>query len=887
MKVLLLLFAIVASITAESFPTRIRPNIAVCYQDLTDRYQRLPQSLDNLVALIRKVESHQDTKYWDVTMMVSTLLHRFRYDGIIDDVDGDGSSVPITSDRKETEKFKLQWQMLPGDSANFPEESLTQEEKCSLHWMLSYSRNSTMRSEEYVTRLRATAARAAPVEKTAAPTLPARTVPPTTLPVTTKPPATTKLPVPPTLQSVMLKAMKPAAPVPTTPKPVVHIEHKKPETAKDKSDEYSFYSDEDEEDEPAGDDDDDFEFSFFRKRRELDNEPSRRPLEVGVVSTSSGTVAPGIVLAGILGGLERQSVPLKDIIRDPAQIISDSSMELTIDSEWAVTLAGEIGQTALQSLSHGGNPIGPRGAWNSTSCPREYSLETTSLSRLSYAELYGGIDGLILSKRIGMLDKDFTKLSALLEMYYSERGIYGDVYRNSKVSEYRACNRLNNFNDPTKVDAAVLREQSLNAALVMYASGIPGSPTISSDNPADTIKTYVDNTVDAINSYLSDPSNVDMDFVQCQNQDEATIINEKTAATYTDLTFVVDQTTDSGEMAKQKEMIATIANVMDIQLGGSRMEVVSSKDGNPFISLDEFTNKAQLACRIHSLDIPFSERRISDVVSRMRSRIYDERKNEKRDKVSGANTRAIIFLVTSWTSNDAEKRRISDELTKLKNDRPDVHVMFTTFANPEEFRSFVVDYDRDIVSLSTDYSSVPSTIANRLAQVGARLIFPACNEKSLSLSAVESSYSYTGFINPQTVQYYRLGSENFFSSGSLSLRFKSEYGIGVFCYSTTNQQPGPGDSCRQATRPDETIEIVLNDPCPPSTTRQNCSSIYIAASSLGLLDDKPCSERNCHTPDQVKFIFTHEGMQCSGVVNLMSKMTLAAALILTDRKSVV
>ena len=32
---------------------------------------------------------------------------------------------------------------------------------------------------------------------------------------------------------------------------------------------------------------------------------------------------------------------LKDIIRDPAQIISDSSMELTIDSEWAVTLAGK------------------------------------------------------------------------------------------------------------------------------------------------------------------------------------------------------------------------------------------------------------------------------------------------------------------------------------------------------------------------------------------------------------------------------------------------------------------------------------------------------------------------------------------------------------------
>jgi len=42
--------------------------------------------------------------------------------------------------------------------------------------------------------------------------------------------------------------------------------------------------------------------------------------------------------------------------------------------------------------------------------------------------------------------------------------------------------------------------------------------------------------------------------------------------------------------------------------------------------------------------------------------------------------------------------------------------MFATFANPEEFRPFVVDYERDIVSLSTDYAGVPTVIANRLAQ---------------------------------------------------------------------------------------------------------------------------------------------------------------------------
>lgn len=817
--------------------------------------------------------------------MASTLLHRFRYDGIIDDIDNDDSNVAITIDREESDKFKLQWQLLPGQSTDFPEESLTQEEKCSLHWMLSYSRNSTLRSEEYFTRVKATAARAVPVEKTTVPvpstpkalTTRTTTQAPTTTPSTPKP----STPPPTTRPSVILKAVKPPAPVTTPPKPSHHVKHHKiDEKPKKDDEEYLFYSDEDNEEENENEDED-FDFEFFRKRRELDPEKSKRPLELGVVTTSSGTVAPGIVLAGILGGLERQSIMMKDIIKDPVQPISDSFLERTIDTEWSVTLAGDIAQTAVQSVSHKGNPIGPRGTWNSTSCPREYVLETTSKSKLTNAELYGGIDGLILARRIPELDKDYTKLSALFEMYYSAQGIYGDVYRNSKTSEYRACNRLNNFKDSTKVNPDVLREQSINAALIMYLSGITGSSSIKDEDIAETIKSYVDQTISAINSYISDPSNVDMDFTQCENQNEASTSTEKTPATYTDLTIVVDQATDSGEILRQKEMIASLTNALDIQLGGSRLEVVSSKDGNPFIGLNGYTNKAQLACSISSLDIPSDNRRISDVLSRMRSRIYDERKNEKRDKVSGANTRVILFFVTSWTSNDDEKRKINDELMKLKNERPDVYVMFATFANPEEFRPFVVDYERDIVSLSTDYAGVPTVIANRLAQIGARLGFPACGEKAMSMQAVESSYSYTGFMNPQTVQYFRLGSENFYRSGTLKLRFKSEYGIGVFCYSTTNRQPGPGDNCFQATRADETVEIVLNQPCQTSATSQNCSSIYISASSLGLLDDRPCSETNCHTPDQVKFTFTHEGMQCSGVVNMVSKMTLAVSLVLT------
>ena len=46
-----------------------------------------------------------------------------------------------------------------------------------------------------------------------------------------------------------------------------------------------------------------------------------------------------------------------------------------------------------------------------------------------------------------------------------------------------------------------------------------------------------------------------------------------------------------------------LAHALDIQSGGSRLEVVSSRDGNPFISLNDTQNKAQLACLVSDLPV--------------------------------------------------------------------------------------------------------------------------------------------------------------------------------------------------------------------------------------------------------------------------------------------
>jgi len=124
----------------------------------------------------------------------------------------------------------------------------------------------------------------------------------------------------------------------------------------------------------------------------------------------------------------------------------------------------------------------------------------------------------------------------------------------------------------------------------------------------------------------------------------------------------------------------------------------------------------------------------------------------------------------------------------------DVHIMFATLGNPEELRPFVANFDRDIIRMIqfTKYHEAAPEIAKRLATgthepnlqsidftfpyvvivsqtVGARLSYPECKDISFSSNSTEAKYMYTGLLNGHTVQYFRLGPENFYSSNELRL----------------------------------------------------------------------------------------------------------------------
>ena len=54
--------------------------------------------------------------------------------------------------------------------------------------------------------------------------------------------------------------------------------------------------------------------------------------------------------------------------------------------------------------------------------------------------------------------------------------------------------------------------------------------------------------------------------------------------------------------------------------------------------------------------------------------------------------------------------------------------------------------------------------------VGARLAYPSCSDLSTSAGSIEAQYVYSGYLNPRTIQYFRLGPEHFFTSTALTLR---------------------------------------------------------------------------------------------------------------------
>lgn len=132
--VLLLVIIIILSVNCD----RKIPNyLEECYTNKTLSGPRLPMTLNVLIDIFRKVEIFTQTSV-DLRLMVTSMLHRFKFDGIeYHEVKSSYEILPFSGTGNQRIKNQVVNEFIPGNPYIFPVEALSLIERCTLHRAIS------------------------------------------------------------------------------------------------------------------------------------------------------------------------------------------------------------------------------------------------------------------------------------------------------------------------------------------------------------------------------------------------------------------------------------------------------------------------------------------------------------------------------------------------------------------------------------------------------------------------------------------------------------------------------------------------------------------------------------------------------------------------------
>lgn len=186
---------------------------------------------------------------------------------------------------------------------------------------------------------------------------------------------------------------------------------------------------------------------------------SQCPVENGVLQSPWGPFMSGTAVIGLAAGLENQRVPVRDLMGDHFQQIKFARQQIPtiVDNRFAATLAGDLAEAVLIQVPTNNIRVGASGAWNNTAIPNWYFLSSRENLEITDAEIRGGIDGLVLGMNINLWRQQAQtlRLSQIIDMYYSQRGMFGMT---NEESAARACNRRNLY--PTVAPAGRLQQET-------------------------------------------------------------------------------------------------------------------------------------------------------------------------------------------------------------------------------------------------------------------------------------------------------------------------------------------------------------------------------------------------------------------------------------------
>ncbi|CAG0921111.1 unnamed protein product [Notodromas monacha] len=855
-----------------------------CYSDwrLRDRFLRTPQSMDNLIGLIRKIEAYPQTQNWDMEKTAAVILRRFRLDGIFfrpGDKNTPGNDMTLLYEGRQHEERKqtILYKLAPDRSASeFPEDALTPAEKCGLHFMLSYTINDTARPDENDRGF------------SSGSSLGRRK------------------------RGIFSNDDDPVG----NDNQISDDNHALEGSFRQQLRDDSEDSLSDARTQPLVSMSQQQQQQSSMKQVAPNYVTSKYPLEMGVVYTPYGTVAAGAVLAGIAFGLEEQTYTVRNLLpqdKDETQLPAEIRDAQIINS-FAGTIAGDIAQSAVLkgSTSIDDNKlIGPIGRWNDTVLPTEYSLDyrLEDVSFLTYAEALGGIDGLLLAKRIRDWDKTYVKLSHILELYYSNQGIsFGKLDQSTDTGagngpvKYRACDRFNLFKNGNVVKKTELDDQASfilfrmihirqvkSFAYLLYAYQSP----IWSGMRVETINSLVDRANKVFWRFVNeDGRSAESDTWDCptfvptssNTNNNARFFDEDPNVpfeTRLDIHTMLDSNAGEPEIYSFMYGISQVLARLQVDTHGTNrfgLNMTQSEQWMCFLDIGEEPNKAMVAHRmLRAESWGYSGRfNLIDTMNAIKKEHLAYTRQEYMDNSAGSNAKVFLLVVpkSKPVADGYDEDKLKEFFEHFYEDVPDAELI--VLGTGTDWQRYLRDENEDFINMNSDFAS---KLLKRLKRVPGRLIFPRCKDGKEQ----ETGNKYKGFYSPGTKSLLAYNPHYFFSSGStrIKIRFISKLPVDVCAMRSLDERDSGDIKCGKVLDASDTsVTFDVKPKCG-----RECDPIYLTFQTDPSVDlsvyNPTCSDtRTCTFPNQVEYEITHEKMRCNSGVTISANLFAAVLLFL-------
>ncbi|KAM7342836.1 uncharacterized protein ACRADG_010115 isoform 1-T1 [Cochliomyia hominivorax] len=853
----------------ENAQLQIPPSLVECYNTsyFMDRANRLPSNIETLITLIEKVENSYGFNQ-NMRQLAVALIHRFRQDGIqrAPGVTANPGIIPYSPIGFQFPKFRILLQrLIPGNAINFPNNTLTREERCSLHFMLSSSFDTRVRGDENTVcnNLAQYRAQRLPRALNAPQARPSNFIGDVEI-----------------MDSIsQAQAAKRGAPLQAGQQRF---------NTNAKSYDYEFgYAD--------------YGWGVGNNNNNNGgNSISQCPVENGVIRTQWGTVSAGTLIAGIAAGLEKRSVPLRTLLslasrRNGYQNLPQIAT-VNVDNRWAATLAGDLAEIALLQVPVSPTEqatVGATGAWNSTVMPKWYFLSQRQNLEATDAEIRGGIDGLILALNVDQWNQQVgnLKLSQLLRMYYSLDGVMG--------SGIMACNRMQTFQNIANYQQTLLAQTSAFAQVLD-----PEMQLVVTLSQA-SIANFSVLATNALINYLpmNDPS--------CSVSSALPTDVSQTITPMTNIYVFVDTTWPFYQV---EPYVNYVLENLNINPYASSVTLLAAADCSVIVNTTNYISDIFQGWNYTTHNNYTQGFNLPAIMQTVQNLTFQYMNAQKTNSSVGGRSLIALLVPYMSTVSPSDSNYATTQLQYFSEVVPDLRFIYYGGGTISRFSSFVLNPTKDLfaISISSTAATSGQPVVMRIKTVPRRIINPRCG--SAWYTSTWGTDQMTQYARAGVTNFYRMVPNYFYGAGNgRYLNIQSQNSVQyTICTSRSvilpqqNATSSNSDvTCTQLQG--NTFSYDLSNACNGYYTIHQCPPLYVSVqapstSSSSSLNPSSssynpslsgfggstfatiCTDDACQTPDQARYIISVVNLGCySGVASLSASFFILITVYILSK----